>query len=81
MGQKAYLFSRNLKVPEKIVNHNLKDFYNLEKKIYDKYKLDNLKPEYVSNFTSELMGELVLYPSLKLLLQISKHIPSFYTSL
>lgn len=56
MGQKAYLFSRNLKVPEKIVNHNLKDFYNLEKKIY---KLDNLKPEYVSNFTSELMGGCV----------------------
>lgn len=52
MGQKAYLFSRNLKVPEEIVNHNLKDFYNLEKKIYDKYKLDNLKSKYVSNFTS-----------------------------
>lgn len=33
MGQKAYLFSRNLKVPEKIVNHNLKDFYKLEKNI------------------------------------------------
>ena len=59
MGQKAYLFSRNLKVPEKIVNHNLKDFYYLEKKIYDKYKLDSLNPEYVSNFTSELMGECV----------------------
>ncbi len=59
MGQKAYLFSRNLKVPEEIVNHNLKDFYNLEKKIYDKYKLDNLKSKYVSNFTSELMGECV----------------------
>ena len=53
MGQKAYLFSRNLKVPER------KDFYNLEKKIYDKYKLDTLKPEYISNFTSELMGDCI----------------------
>lgn len=57
MGQKAYLFSRNLKKPEKIVNHDLKDFYELEKKIYIKYNLNALMPEYVSNFTSEIMGE------------------------
>ena len=27
MGQKAYLFSRNLNKPEKVINHDLKDFY------------------------------------------------------
>ena len=39
------------------INENLNNI--IEKKIYDKYKLDNLKPEYVSNFTSELMGECI----------------------
>ena len=56
-GQKAYLFSRNLKKPEKVINHNLKDFYKLEKKLYDKYKLNDLKAEYEANFNSEIMGE------------------------
>ena len=56
-GQKAYLFSRNLKKPEKVINHNLKDFYKLEKRIYDKYKLNDLKAEYEADFKSEIMGE------------------------
>lgn len=57
MGQKAYLFSRNLRKPEKVINHNLKDFYKLENKILNKYNLNSLKAEYEANFTSELMGE------------------------
>lgn len=55
-GQKAYLFSTNLKKPEKIINHNLKDFDVLEKIIYDKYKINDLKPEYEANFNSQILG-------------------------
>lgn len=55
-GQKAYLTSHNLKHPEKIINHNLKDFDILEDKLYKKYNLDKIKPVYVSNFDTQLLG-------------------------
>ncbi len=57
MGKKAYLTSHNLKHPQKIINHNLKDFDKLENKLYYKYNLDNLKPEYEANFTSKILGD------------------------
>lgn len=57
MGLQAYLHSRNLRKPEKILNHDLKEFDKLEKKIYVKYNLNDLKPEYEANFTSQIMGE------------------------
>lgn len=56
MGQKAYLCSRNLKQPEEVLNHNLKDFDILEGKIMSKYNLNDLKPVYVSNFDTEMLG-------------------------
>ena len=56
-GLKAYLFSRNLKRPETILNHNLKDFYKSEDKIYNKYNLKDLKCVYESNFNTEILGE------------------------
>lgn len=55
-GLKAYLFSRNLKRPEEIVNHNLKDFDIIEDKIYDKYNLNSLKPVYEANYDTEILG-------------------------
>lgn len=55
-GLKAYFYSRNLKRPEEIVNHNLKEFDKIEKKILDKYNLLNQKPVYESNFDTEIMG-------------------------
>lgn len=56
MGQKAYLTSRNLKKPEEVLNHNLKDFDKLECKIIQKYNLNDLKPIYSSNYTTEILG-------------------------
>lgn len=55
-GLKAYLFSRNLKRPEEIVNHNLKDFDTIEGKIYNKYNLSSLKPVYEANYDTEILG-------------------------
>ena len=57
MGQKAYLTSRNLKKPEEVLNHNLKDFFKLEDKIIQKYNLNCLKPIYETNYTTEILGE------------------------
>lgn len=56
MGKKAYLTSRNLKQEETIVNHDLKDFYKLEDKIIQKFNLKEIKPIYVSNFDTEILG-------------------------
>lgn len=55
-GLKAYLFSRNLKRPEELLNHNLKDFDKLEKKLYSKYKINELKAVYESNFDTFHLG-------------------------
>lgn len=55
-GQKAYLFSRNLRKPEKVVNHNLKDFDIVESKIIDKYKLNKIRPVYEANFDTSVLG-------------------------
>lgn len=57
MGQKAYLSSRNLIKPEELVNHNLKDFDILEKKIYQKYNLKEIEPIYEANYTTEMLGD------------------------
>lgn len=57
MGQKAYLTSRNLKKPEEVLNHYLKDFYKLEDKIIQKYNLNDLKPIYETNYTTEILGD------------------------
>jgi len=57
MGQKAYLTSRNLIKPEEVLNHDLKEFYKLESKIIQKYKLNDLKPIYESNYTTEILGD------------------------
>lgn len=56
MGQKAYLYSRNLKKPEEIINHNLKDFSDMECKILSRYNLNEIKPIYVSNYDTEILG-------------------------
>lgn len=53
---KAYQFSKNLKRPEEIVNHNLPDFDKIEKRIEDKYKLTSFKPVYESNYDTEILG-------------------------
>lgn len=55
-GLKAYLFSRNLEKPEEIVNHNLKDFEKIERKIKDRYNLEKLEPEYETLFDSDILG-------------------------
>lgn len=57
MGKKAYLTSRNLKKEETIVNHDLKDFYHLEDKIIQKFNLNEIKPIYVSNYDTEILGQ------------------------
>lgn len=57
MGQKAYLTSRNLKHPEEVLNHNIKDFCKLENKIIQKYNLNSLKPIYESKYTTEILGD------------------------
>ena len=56
MGQKAYLYSRNLKQPEEVLNHDLKYFSVLEDKILRRYNLNDLKPVYVSDFNTDLLG-------------------------
>lgn len=55
-NRRAYLKSNNLTRPEKIINHNLRDFYTLEKKLINKYNLNSKKPVYVSNFETEILG-------------------------
>lgn len=55
-GQKAYLFSRNLHKPEKVINHNFKDFDIMESKILDKYHLNEIQPIYASNFDTSKLG-------------------------
>lgn len=55
-GLKAYLFSRNLKRPETILNHDLKDFDKLEDKLLNKYKLNDLKPIYEANYDTDMLG-------------------------
>lgn len=55
-GQKAYLFSRNLKKPQKIINHDFDDFDKMEKKIIDEYKLDEIQPIYEANYDTEVLG-------------------------
>lgn len=55
-GQKAYLFSRNLNKPEKVINHNFKDFDIMEGKILNKYNLNKIQPIYVSNFDTDKLG-------------------------
>lgn len=55
-GLKAYLYSRNLKKPEEYVNHNLKDFDKIEKKIVEKYNLDNIRATYETNYETDMLG-------------------------
>lgn len=55
-GLKAYLYSRNLVKPYEIVNHDLKEFELLEKKMSEKYQLSKLKPVFVSNYDTEKLG-------------------------
>lgn len=57
MGQKAYLSSRNLIKPEEVINHDLKDFDILEKKIYQKYNLKEIQPIYEANYITEMLGD------------------------
>ena len=57
MGKKAYLTSRNLKHEETIVNHDLNEFYTLENKIIQKFNLNEIKPIYVSNYDTEILGQ------------------------
>lgn len=57
MGQKAYLTSRNLKHPEQVLNHNLKDFYKLEDRIIQKYNLNDFKPIYETNYHTDILGD------------------------
>lgn len=56
-GQKAYLTSRNLKHPESVLNHNLKDFYKLESMVIAKYHLNDLKPIYEVNYHTDILGD------------------------
>lgn len=55
-GQKAYLFSRNLCKPEKVINHNLNDFDIIESKIINRYNLNEIQPVYASNFDTSVLG-------------------------
>ena len=55
-GLKAYLYSRNLVKPYEIVNHDLKEFELLEKKMSEKYQFSKLKPVFVSNYDTEKLG-------------------------
>ena len=56
-GLKAYLFSRNLKKPYELINHNLEDFEKIENKINTRYNLNNKKPEYETDFETEHLGK------------------------
>jgi len=55
-GLKAYFFSRNLRRPEEIINHNLKEFDKIENRIFKKYDLKNQEPVYESCFDTEVLG-------------------------
>ncbi len=55
-GLKAYFFSRNLKRPEEIVNHNQKDFAKLENMLIEKYDLKNQEPVYESVYDTDILG-------------------------
>ncbi len=55
-GLKAYLYSRNLKRPNVLINHNLKDFSVLEKKIEEQYKLSEHQAVYESLFDTDVLG-------------------------
>ena len=55
-GKKGYLASRNLKQPETFLNHNLSDFYKIEKKLYLKYNLNEKKPVYSTEFITDKLG-------------------------
>ena len=55
-GLKAYQYSRNLKKPYKLINHDLKEFDILEKKILKKYDLSNKVPIYETIFDTEKLG-------------------------
>lgn len=55
-GFKGYFYSLNLRKPEEIVNHDLKEFAKLEKIIKEKYKIDEIKPVYENVFDTEFLG-------------------------
>lgn len=55
-GLKAYLYSRNLKKPEELVNHNQKEFAKLEQIIQNRYNLENSSPVYETIFDTEKLG-------------------------
>ena len=55
-GLKAYLFSRNLKKPEEIINHNQKEFNKLEKIIKSRYDIENTDPVYEAVFDTDKLG-------------------------
>lgn len=55
-GLKAYLFSRNLKRPEEIVNHDQKEFAKLEQKIGERYDLDDKNIVYEAVYDTEKLG-------------------------
>ncbi len=55
-GKKAYLYSRNLRRPEEIINHNLKEFSKLENRIIDKYNLTERQPIYEELYDTEVLG-------------------------
>lgn len=55
-GLKAYLYSRNLKRPEEIINHDQKEFDKLEKIIQDRYDIENTNPVYEAIFDTDKLG-------------------------
>lgn len=55
-GLKAYQFSKNLKRPEEIINHNLADFEKIEKQIEQTYKISELSNFYHSEFDTTILG-------------------------
>lgn len=56
-GLKAYLYSRNLRKPEEIVNHNLKDFDKMEQKIIQRYNLNERLAVYTAEYETEHLGK------------------------
>ena len=56
-GLKGYLHSTNLKKPEQIINHNLKQFDKIEEKLNKRYNLSNQVATYESVFETELLGQ------------------------
>lgn len=55
-GLKAYLYSRNLKRPEEIINHNQKEFEKLEQIIQNRYDVKNTEPVYEAIFDTDKLG-------------------------